>query len=785
MSSKAQIFEALLSSQRALGITLAGGKVYFYIPGTTTLKTIYTTRAKTTPAANPCTLDANGQARIYGDGLYDVQVTDSTGSVSLPLWEDVFFYDGSENLTWINQYLSFSDAIISIGSTKTSLYIGSDQTLTSNITVPPTLEIVMVNGATIAKNGYSFKISNPKQAINISMFCTSGLGTIADPWTSPSGTAGLQEAWDSIQDNPTSYDTSYGPATIIVPPGSYSITSTPRFLRLSGSKLASFNLVGSGKGQTVFNVASGVTGLQVWGDIAPDRRWVMMDWTIQGISFIGADYTGVGLDIYDSQKFNILDVRASGFNYGLKLRSSWNFTISERSQFSGNNVGVKVPDYSTASDVNKNEGVNAADIKGCSIANNVKAGLSFNQANVLTLSDTLMESNPVAMYFKEQGDHITIGGIYYELGSETLTETDKNGTLTGYLLITGKDEDGDAGDTARPITQLKIGNMRHDAANGKYWLQNVNEVWMDDLEAKRAYIRLGANVVGLRSNAVSADPLYTDLIIPGVARNVGKKIHRLMPFNFIPNGDLSLSGTPYLSYGSGSSGNRTTYILADSSVVPILDVTLPGGQTSVTVSAYVQIPSGADYGLSNRNIQAALHAFGASADIASVSLQIYTNGGQSVITTKSSGLTSWFALNNNSNINVNLSEVTYIRYDIIITRTTGTGDAHLYINQMLLADAEAGQIIPQAGQGLITGLSRSVTCSTSEGSGWYSATINTGYTSENYFNAIASPRYAAISAVNTLTQKLTGGSAGQLKIWASANGAVVDVFILPLVTILP
>jgi len=85
--SKAKLFDALLSSQRASGITLSGGKAYFYTPGTTSLKTIYSDQNKTI-AANPVTLDSNGQARVYGDGLYDVHVKNSTLSVSLPLWVD-------------------------------------------------------------------------------------------------------------------------------------------------------------------------------------------------------------------------------------------------------------------------------------------------------------------------------------------------------------------------------------------------------------------------------------------------------------------------------------------------------------------------------------------------------------------------------------------------------------------------------------------------------------------------------------------------------------------------
>jgi len=174
--TRAKLFDALLASQRASGVTLAGGKAYFYTPGTTSLKTIYSSQNKTV-AANPVTLDANGQARVYGDGLYDVQVQNSTLSVSLPLWEDVRLTDGSENLTWIDQYDSLAAAVTAIGSTKTTLYIGTNQTLAGNLTIPSTLELVLVNGATITTTGYTLTINGPFNPGNVQVFA--GSGTIA------------------------------------------------------------------------------------------------------------------------------------------------------------------------------------------------------------------------------------------------------------------------------------------------------------------------------------------------------------------------------------------------------------------------------------------------------------------------------------------------------------------------------------------------------------------------------------------------------------------------------
>ncbi len=80
MALKAQIFYPALSGLRFDGAALSGGLVYFYEPGTTTFRTVYTNRNKTTTAANPYTLDTNGQAEIFLDGVYDIYVTTSTGA---------------------------------------------------------------------------------------------------------------------------------------------------------------------------------------------------------------------------------------------------------------------------------------------------------------------------------------------------------------------------------------------------------------------------------------------------------------------------------------------------------------------------------------------------------------------------------------------------------------------------------------------------------------------------------------------------------------------------------
>ena len=62
------------------GKPLTLGKVYFYIPGTSTLKTTWQDQAATIPNTNPVALDAAGRALILGNGSYRQVVVDRSNN---------------------------------------------------------------------------------------------------------------------------------------------------------------------------------------------------------------------------------------------------------------------------------------------------------------------------------------------------------------------------------------------------------------------------------------------------------------------------------------------------------------------------------------------------------------------------------------------------------------------------------------------------------------------------------------------------------------------------------
>jgi hypothetical protein len=73
-SGKNQFFDAS-------GNMLAGGRLYTYVPGTSTPKAAYTTSAGTTAHTNPIVLDSRGEAAIYWTGSYDVVLRTAADAV--------------------------------------------------------------------------------------------------------------------------------------------------------------------------------------------------------------------------------------------------------------------------------------------------------------------------------------------------------------------------------------------------------------------------------------------------------------------------------------------------------------------------------------------------------------------------------------------------------------------------------------------------------------------------------------------------------------------------------
>jgi hypothetical protein len=84
----AQMPDARFVAFDANGNPLVGGLVHTYVPGGTTPATTWQDAAQTIANSNPITLDAAGSALIYGNGSYQLTVTDAAGN-AIPAYSGV------------------------------------------------------------------------------------------------------------------------------------------------------------------------------------------------------------------------------------------------------------------------------------------------------------------------------------------------------------------------------------------------------------------------------------------------------------------------------------------------------------------------------------------------------------------------------------------------------------------------------------------------------------------------------------------------------------------------
>lgn len=123
------------------GNPLAGGKVYYYIPSTTTFKNTYQDDAGSSLNTNPVVLDASGQCIAYGTGSYRQQVFDVNG-----------------NLIWDQQV---------------------DTPMTGSSTISSALVTYTPGGTGAVTTTVQAKL---RQTISVMDYVTSGTGTSGDPY---------------------------------------------------------------------------------------------------------------------------------------------------------------------------------------------------------------------------------------------------------------------------------------------------------------------------------------------------------------------------------------------------------------------------------------------------------------------------------------------------------------------------------------------------------------------------------------------------------------------------
>lgn len=302
-ATNAKNIEFLLSQVRQVSGPLSGGKVYAYETGTLTPKTIWLDRGKVTQAANPYTLDSNGTAQLFGDGLYRIIIKTSAG-VTVYDRSGLAYKDASGLAYDVADYGSLAAVVAAIGITPATLQYSTDQTLAANLVVPATLELMPLNGAVINHGTYTISYAGstarwPVTQIFNGTGAVTGFKGIAHPeWFTTGTTSGFQAANNAL--------TGGG---VIQYTGSYT-NSTPIVLS------AGVKIRGIGK------LAGGITYTGT-GDAVQSK------WTINGstAAYTGIDQArivctnganaGAGFAEVAGTYVEITDSFISGFKYGI------------------------------------------------------------------------------------------------------------------------------------------------------------------------------------------------------------------------------------------------------------------------------------------------------------------------------------------------------------------------------------------------------------------------------------------------------------------------------------
>lgn len=135
------------------GDPLAGGAVYFYIPGTFTLKTTWADSAEAVPNTNPVILDAAGRALIWGEGSYRQILKDSLGN---QIWDRETLADPTtpivSNLTQLTYTPTGAGAVARTAASKAAEWLSSaDFGVVGDGTTNDTAALTLAVAASVAQ----------------------------------------------------------------------------------------------------------------------------------------------------------------------------------------------------------------------------------------------------------------------------------------------------------------------------------------------------------------------------------------------------------------------------------------------------------------------------------------------------------------------------------------------------------------------------------------------------------------------------------------------------------
>ena len=569
------------------GIPLSGGKLYSYAAGTTTPQATYTSVTGLTAHTNPIVLNsagrvATGEIWVTAGQNYKFVLETST-NVMLVTWD---------NITGIN----------GTGIATNANLVEYDPPFTGAVT-----------------SGYNVE-EKLSQTVSVKDFGAVGDGVTDD-------TAAINAALAASN-------------SVFIPSGLYKVT-TINLNQSTGINSTGGNLIygaGTDDAGTQLIGTAGYTMFKAWGD-APPAFSKSLSFTLKEMRLFGSGNTGIGIDLYSCINCRIENVYVTGFDYGLKARTTIGISFVGTTSFVGNNVGIKVPLLSSAGvAATENLCANLWSFDYCDVRQNAKAGASIGCGQNWTINNALAEANGVAFYLVENINYFRCDNLYLETMLPNATSpVNRLGNPQAWLAYMGRDEDGVSGSV--PSSNFIFENVNTDFDNAAFYFTAVSDVRCF-VSSGRGNFELGPNVSKFTSNSVASEPA-TMLLVPGQGRSVANGIFKSYSANLLPNGNFKFSRAPQPSASTNASAVVTTLTLNGQ---PVQCLLLTNSSAGTTMTYEWEINVGTDFN-TGEAVVITMHGI-ADAAISSVTLSMLNSAGASIASqTKTTGIAGiWHVL---------------------------------------------------------------------------------------------------------------------------------------------
>ena len=172
------------------GYQLSGGKLYSYLPHTSTKTNTFSNPELTVPNTNPVILNSVGEASVYIDGSCKLELKNSQ---NVTIWtvddvtpETLWTFSPAQAGVFYSSVLyggsqaTLVAAIATVGSTQATIYLApSDWIISADLTIPANITLKPERGATLViQGGKTLTINGPLDAGLYQIFSCVGTGKV-------------------------------------------------------------------------------------------------------------------------------------------------------------------------------------------------------------------------------------------------------------------------------------------------------------------------------------------------------------------------------------------------------------------------------------------------------------------------------------------------------------------------------------------------------------------------------------------------------------------------------